>query len=226
MKQLNFPFNTIEFLKRLSKNNNREWFYSHRDDYEKNFILPAKMVVIELGYFLKEYFPNLVVEPEVNKSIFRLNRDTRFSKDKKPYKNNLGIYFWEGKRKKLESSGFYFHIEPKTFLIAVGFYIFPPEILKRYREILIQLTKNSELYKIIKQLQKKGYSIEEKKFKRLPKGFTPEHPFAELSTFGGLYAMFETNDLEQFKKKDIIEFSKPIMKDMMPLHKWITENLH
>lgn len=226
MKQLKFLFNTIEFLKRLSKNNNREWFYSHKHDYEKNFLLPAKMVVIELGYFLKEYFPNLVVEPEVNKSIFRLNRDTRFSKDKKPYKTNLGIYFWEGKKKKLESSGFYFHIEPKTFLIAVGFYIFPPEILKRYRETLIQLTKNSELYKIINKLQKKGYSIEEKKFKRLPKGFTPKHPFAELSTFGGLYAMFETNDLEQFKEKDIIEFSKPIMKDMMALHKWITENLH
>ncbi len=62
--------------------------------------------------------------------------------------------------------------------------------------------------------------------KKLPAGFTQEHPFAELSTFSGLYAMYETNDLEQFKKKDIIEFSKLIMKDMMPLHKWIVENIY
>ncbi len=226
MKQLNFPFNTIEFLKKLSRNNNREWFHSHKDDYVSNFLIPAKMVVIELGSFVREYFPTLVAEPEVNKSIFRLNRDTRFTKDKKPYKINLGIYFWEGKRKKLESSGFYFHIEPKTFMIAVGFYIFPSDILKKYRQVLLQQTKESALYKIIKQIQKKGYSIEEEKFKRLPKGFTSEHPFSEISTYSGLYALYETNDLDQFKKKDIVEFSKSIMKDMMPLHQWIVENLH
>ncbi len=225
MKQLNFPFNTIEFLRKLSRNNNREWFHSHKDEYEKNFLFPAKMCVIELGSFIKDYFPDVVAEPEINKSIFRLNRDVRFSKDKKPYKTNLGIYFWEGRKKKLESSGFYFHIEPDNFLIAVGFYIFPPDVLKKYRQVLLQQTKNSELYKIISKLKKKGYSIEEKKFKKLPHGFYPEHPFAELSTFSGLYAMYETNDLEQFKKKDIIEFSKLVMKDMMPLHKWIVENL-
>lgn len=226
MKKFNFPFQTIEFLKKLSKNNNREWFQSHKEDYEKNFLIPAKIVVIELGSFIKEYFPNIIAEPEINKSIFRLNRDIRFSKDKKPYKTNLGIYFWEGKRKKLESSGFYFHIEPNNFLIAVGFYIFPSDILKKYRQVLLQMTKDSELYKIISKLRKNGYSIEEKKFKKLPSGFTPEHPFAELSTFSGLYAMYETKDLEQFKKKDIIEFSKKVMKEMMPLHKWIVENLY
>ncbi|MCX8056306.1 MAG: DUF2461 domain-containing protein [Ignavibacteria bacterium] len=226
MKEYEFPFNTIQFLSKLAKNNNREWFHAHRNEYEKNFLLPAKMVVIELGSFIREYFPQIIAEPEINKSIFRLNRDTRFSKDKKPYKTNLGIYFWEGKRKKLECSGFYFHIEPKSFLIAVGFYIFPPDILKKYRHHLLQLTKNSDLYKIISKLKSKGYSIEEKKFKKLPSGFTSEHPFAELSTYSGLYAMFETNDFDQFKEKDIIEFSKKIIKDMMPLHKWIVENLY
>lgn len=74
MKQLNFPFNTIEFLRKLSRNNNREWFHSHKDEYEKNFLFPAKMCVIELGSFIKDYFPDVVAEPEINKSIFRLNR--------------------------------------------------------------------------------------------------------------------------------------------------------
>ncbi|MEJ5305373.1 MAG: DUF2461 domain-containing protein [Ignavibacteria bacterium] len=225
MKQLNFPFNTIDFLKKLSRNNNREWFHSHKDEYEKNFLLPAKICVVQIGDFLRSYLPNIIAEPEINKSIFRLNRDVRFSQNKEPYKTNLGLYFWEGKKKKLESSGFYFHLEPNTFLVAVGFYIFPPEILKRYRQVLLQQTKNSELYKIIQTLRRKGYSIEETKFKKLPPGFSPDHPFAELSKFGGLYAMYETNDLMQFKNVDIIEFSQKIMKDMIPLHKWIVENL-
>ncbi|MGB9664584.1 MAG: DUF2461 domain-containing protein [Ignavibacteria bacterium] len=225
MKQLEFPFNTIEFLKKLSKNNSREWFHSHREEYEINFLLPAKICVIQLGDFLRGYIPNIIAVPEINKSIFRLNRDVRFSKNKKPYKTNLGLYFWEGKKKKLDSSGFYFHIEPKIFLIAVGFYIFPPEILKKYRQILLQQTKNSELFKIIRSLRKKGYSIEEEKYKKLPAGFTPDHPFAQLSKFSGLYAMYETSDLDQFKKKDIIEFSQKVMKDMIPLHQWIVKNI-
>ncbi len=226
MSEDKFPFNTISFLKKLSMNNNREWFHSHRDEYEKNFLLPAKICVIELGSFVRDYFPSLIAEPEINKSIFRLNRDTRFSKNKSPYKTNLGIYFWESRNKKLESSGFYFHIEPKNFLIAVGYYIFPPSVLKKYRQILLHQTKNSELWKIINSLKKKGYSIEEKKYKKLPQGFTSDHPFADLSTFSGLYALYETEDLEQFRKKDIFEFSKKIFKDMMPLHEWIVEHLH
>lgn len=226
MNNLEFPFNTIHFLKRLSRNNNREWFHSHRDEYEQDFLLPAKIAVLKIGSFLRDYLPNIIAEPEINKSIFRLNRDARFSKNKKPYKTNLGLYFWEGKRKKLESSGFYFHIEPDSFLIAVGFYIFPPDLLKKYRITLLQQTKNSELFEIIKRLKKKGYSIEEKKYKKFPPGFTAEHPFAELSLHSGLYAMYETNDFEQFKEKDIIDFSISVMKDMIPLHKWIVENLH
>ncbi len=221
-----FPFNTINFLKKLSKNNNKEWFKNHKIEYERDFLLPAKIVVIEIGSFLKKSFPNIIAEPQINKSIFRLNRDVRFSKNKKPYKTNLGIYFWQGKRKKLECSGFYFHIEPDTFLIAAGFYIFPNDVLKKYRNTLLQLDRNSELYKIINRLQKKGFSIEEKKYKRLPKDFSPDHPFADLSLHSGLYAMYETNNLDQFRKVDIIEFSKSIMKEMMPLHKWIVDNLY
>lgn len=221
-----FPFQTINFLKKLSRNNNREWFQAHKDEYESDFLFPAQMCVVHLGEFLRDFIPGIIAEPEINKSIFRLNRDIRFSKNKNPYKTNLGIYMWKGKRKKLECSGFYFHIEPKTFLIAVGFYIFPDDVLKKYRQILLKLDKNSELFSIITKLKKKGYSIEEKKYKKIPPGFTPDHPFAELATFGGLYAMFETNDLEQFKSKDIFNFTEIVMKNMLPLHKWIVENLY
>jgi len=221
-----FPFNTIKFLKNLKKNNNREWFHSNKNEYKKNFLVPAQITVIRLGEFLQNYVPDINAIPEINKSIFRLQRDTRFSKNKSPYKTNLGIYVWEGDWKRMESSGFYFHLEPDLFLLAVGFYIFPSKILKKYREVLLKQTKDSEFFEIITSLRRKGFAIEESKFKKLPKGFTEEHPFADLSKFSGLYAMYETRDLQQFQKIDIIKFSCEIFKDMIPLHKWIVKNLY
>lgn len=221
-----FPFNTLDFLTKLKENNNRKWFHNHKAEYDKNFLIPAQIAVIRLGDYLQKYVPDINAIPEINKSIFRLQRDVRFSKDKKPYKTNLGIYLWEGDWRRLESSGFYFHIEPGLFLLAVGFYMFPSNILKKFREILLYQTKESELYRIIKTLKRKGYTIEESKYKKLPKGFTPEHHFAELSKFSGLYAMFETKDFNQFYKLDIIKFASEVFKDMVPLHKWIVNNLY
>lgn len=229
MKKMNndiFPFNTISFLNKLAKNNNREWFLAHKEDYVKHFLEPAQIAVLKLGEFLQNLRPNIIAIPEVNKSIFRIQMDTRFSKNKVPYKTNLGLYFWEGYGKKLESSGFYFHIEPNYFLLAVGFYIFPKNTLQKYREVLL-LQKNTDvLFKILKKLKDKGYSIEEQKYKKLPKGFTENHPLAYYSKFSGLYAMYQTHDYEQFRSKDIIYFSKKTFKDMLPLHDWIIENIY
>jgi uncharacterized protein (TIGR02453 family) len=114
----NFPHCAADFLSKLSKNNNREWFESHRDEYGAMFLEPAQEFVVEMGEKLQTIRPNIIALPKIDKSIFRLHRDVRFSKDKLPYKTNLGIIFWEGDDKKLESSGFYFHIEPKYFRLV------------------------------------------------------------------------------------------------------------
>jgi len=68
-----------------------------------------------MGKELEEFVPNMIAAPKRNRSIFRLNRDTRFRNDKAPYKTNQGIYFWKGPHSRLESSGCYFHPEPRCF---------------------------------------------------------------------------------------------------------------
>lgn len=95
----NFPMKTVGFLKKLSKNNSKEWFEEHRDDYNSKFLEPAFQFVTEMGDKLSSIAPDIMAVPKIDKSVFRLHRDVRFSKDKSPYKTNLGIYFWKGKRK-------------------------------------------------------------------------------------------------------------------------------
>ena len=74
-----FTKETVAFFRGLKKNNTREWFEGHRDVYEQHVMEPAKSFVVALGNRLKEISPNIVAAPKINKSIFRLNRDTRFS---------------------------------------------------------------------------------------------------------------------------------------------------
>ena len=126
-----FPQSTIKFLTALSKNNTKEWFEKNRVRYDLELLQPAVQFVIDLGEKLSEFSPNIYAIPKIDKSIFRLYRDVRFSKNKAPFKTNLGLYFWEGRGKKMECSGLYFHIEPTLFFLGAGMYMFTKDQLKK-----------------------------------------------------------------------------------------------
>ena len=98
----NFPNNTLSYLKKLSKNNDREWFEKNRELFNSSFLEPAVQFVAEMEEKLSSVRPSIIAIPKTDKSIFRIHRDVRFSKDKQPYKTNMGLYFWEGKKKKME----------------------------------------------------------------------------------------------------------------------------
>ncbi|MEM6991152.1 MAG: DUF2461 family protein, partial [Myxococcota bacterium] len=87
-----FPKQTLTFLKGLGANNDKAWFTAHRADYDNYFMEPAKHFVVALGERLAKSSPGIHAEPKVNGSIFRINRDVRFSKDKRPYKDHLDLW--------------------------------------------------------------------------------------------------------------------------------------
>ena len=91
-----FPKETVKFLKNLAKNHKRDWFNEHKGDFDAYVTEPARGFVDAMGTRLMEIAPGIIAEPRVNGSIFRIYRDTRFSKDKTPYKTHLGIFMWEG----------------------------------------------------------------------------------------------------------------------------------
>ncbi|MEO8399470.1 MAG: DUF2461 domain-containing protein [Ignavibacteriaceae bacterium] len=221
---INFPGRTISFLKKLSKNNNREWFEKNRNFYNKDFLEPAQEFVIKMGEKLSKIAPEIIAIPKIDKSIFRIFRDVRFSKDKSPYKTNFGAYFWEGE-KKMESSGFYFHVDPKEFFIGVGIYMFPKDLLKKYREAASDPVTGKELNNILKSILKnKNYSLGGKNYKKTPTGYDPDNPNADLLLHDGVYIFYGSKNLNELKNKPV-DFTFKIFKDMLPLHKWFIKNL-
>jgi uncharacterized protein (TIGR02453 family) len=178
-----------------------------------------------MGDRLQDIDPDIVAIPKIDKSIFRLHRDVRFSKDKTPYKTNAGLYFWNGKVKKMEASGFYFHLEPKLFGVGLGMYMFPPHLLKKYRDVVSKPAIAKELHQIIRTLEKKGYSIGGKKFKKTPKGYDPNTLYPGYLLFEGIYAWYEGNDFKKIDGGKAVDAIFKIFKDMLPLHKWLVKKL-
>jgi len=212
---------TIAFFKGLKKNNSREWFEIHREIYEHDVMEPAKAFVVAMGGRLKEISPLISAVPKINKSIFRLNRDTRFSSDKSPYKPNLGIYFWEGPRSRMECPGFYFHIEPPILLLAAGFYMFPDWLIERYRHAVVHAQMGKKLGKIVADIKKGGeFTLGGKHYKRIPAGFDSSHPNSELLLHNGLHAGFETAIPDEFFRPALADYCFERYLPLAPLHRW------
>ncbi|HEX9783748.1 MAG TPA: DUF2461 family protein, partial [Opitutaceae bacterium] len=108
-----FPSETARFLRAFGENNDKAWFDAHRADYESAYLAPARSFVAALGPRLQRISPAVAFAPKVNGSIFRINRDVRFFKDKWPYKDHIDLWFWRGDRRGWDSPGFFFRMYSK-----------------------------------------------------------------------------------------------------------------
>ena len=220
-----FPKESIKFFADLAFNNNKKWFNDHKKDYEQYIMKPSRAFVIEMGERLQELSSDINAIPVVNKSLFRVNRDTRFSKDKSPYKTNLGILFWEGDRKRMECPGFYFHSEADKLMLADGIHIFPKDLLERFRKVVIDNKSGNELLDIVRTLGNDKLKVSGEYYKRVPQGYDPNHSNSNYLKFNGLYTMFETKIPKEFYSNKLIDYCFDNYKKMFPLHKWIVNYL-
>ena len=219
-----FSDKTFRFFEGLKENNNKLWFEDNREVFDREVLAPAKEFVVDMGQKLIAIAPEIQFAAKIDGSIFRIHRDVRFSKDKSPYKTHLGILFWEGTAKKVENSGFYFHIEPPDFYFGAGLYIFPRYLLQTYREAVDHPKTGPELVKAIKKVQKAGpYDIGGEHYKQIPRGFDKEHPRADLLRHNGLWASTGGKLNDDFKSEQLIEFCFAHYKKMLPIHTWCRE---
>jgi uncharacterized protein (TIGR02453 family) len=219
-----FTKETVRFFNGLRRNNTREWFGEHRETYDKHVMDPAKAFVVAMGDKLRTAVPKIIAVPMVNKSIFRLNRDTRFSLDPSPYKTNLGLYFWEGTKSRMESPGFYFHLEPPDLFLGSGMYMLPDNLMVKYRRAVVDPKLGKELRKILADLAKrKEFEVGGKHYKRVPAGYDPGHPNAELLKHNGLYAGFEAKIPEEFFSRRLVDFCFERYEPLVPLHRWLVK---
>ena len=174
-----FPREYFSFFNQLKKNNSKEWFEKHRGDYDEFVLHPAREFVIEMGKKLRKIAPGVNAIPKINQSLFKINRDVRFSKDKSPYKTYMGIWLWEGGRKRMESSGFYLHVENKNLLIGVGIKMFPKPLIDLYRKAVVDKKQGAALKSAVNKVTAKGCLIDGKHYKKIPRGYDAEQPNAE-----------------------------------------------
>ena len=129
---MNFPAETLRFLRALKRNNRREWFNAHRGDYESFVRQPMTDIVERLAVDLRAFAPEIVASPKV--SIYRIYRDTRFSDNKTPYKTHAAAVFPTRGLAKHEGAGLYFHISPEEVWIGGGMYSPQPPQLFAVRQ--------------------------------------------------------------------------------------------
>ena len=121
-----FTEDSLKFLKQLDKNNNREWFEQHKQEYEDRVRSPALDFIADMADAIESLSPHFLAIPKkVGGSIMRPYRDVRFSKDKRPFKTNVGIQFRHFMAKDVHAPGFYLHIEPGGCFVGAG--IWHPE---------------------------------------------------------------------------------------------------
>ncbi len=217
-----FPKEATTFLKGLAKNNTKAWFDAHRSDYDDHLMEPAKRFVEEIGPLLAKFAPGIHAEPKVTGSIMRINRDTRFSKDKTPYKTYLGLWFWQGKGKSRECPGFYFGLSGDELTLGAGMHMFGPRQLAAYRAALVEPEAGAEVRKAIKAVQKvKGLALHGQHYKNVPRGFDAEHPNAALLKHNALYFGATTKVPAALHTAKGPAHCAAFYKQVWPLQKWL-----
>jgi len=221
---LGFSKKALLFLDSIRKNNNKEWFEAHKSEYEEYILNPSRIFVQEMGEHLMALEPTINFEPKINKSLFRIYRDTRrMGANKAPIKHRIGIIFWQGNGSRLQNSSFYLHFSPDELFVATGVRWFEKPMLDAYRGYIKDESHRIELDKTLTALEAKGYKAIEKGYKKYPRGFSTDMPSVDLSLYKGMatYKILEPKLIEEGEK--LIDTLYKIYEDMLPLQRVVYE---
>lgn len=174
---IKFDNSLIKFLKELEKNNEREWFAENKPRYEEEVLFPALAFVEGFASSLKKISPHFRAVPKrVGGSVMRVYRDTRFSKDKTPYKTNVGIHFRHEMGKDVHCPGFYLHIAPKECFAGAGIWHPDSKSLGKIREAIADRPAEWKRARDNKKF-KSHFELTGDSLKRHPRGYDPDHKY-------------------------------------------------
>jgi uncharacterized protein (TIGR02453 family) len=176
-----FSVDGLKFLRALKRNNRREWFNAHRDQYERHVRQVMISIIERLGDDLRDFAPEIVASPKT--SMYRIYRDVRFSPNKAPYKTHVAASFPTRGIAKHEGAGLYFHISPEEVWIGGGMYAPQTPQLQAVREhIAANLTRLRAIVEAPAFRRAVG-RLEGERLRRVPRGFPADHEAAEYLKF-------------------------------------------
>jgi uncharacterized protein (TIGR02453 family) len=174
-----FKPESLAFLRELSANNDREWFSANKQRYEEQVLDEALIFIQSMHDPLKKIAPRFVAIPKrVGGSLMRVYRDTRFSKNKSPYKTNIGIQFRHEKAKDVHAPGFYVHIDPEDVFLGAGMWHPDAEALAGVRKRID--AKQAEWIRARDERKFRAkFALAGDSLSRPPKGFAKDHPLID-----------------------------------------------
>jgi len=206
-----FPKEGTRFLSRLKKNNNRDWFAKHKEEYEEFVKFPMQSLISSLREPLAKLAPELEVDPK--RSMFRIYRDTRFSSDKRPYKTHAAAIFHERTRK---NAGLYLHIEPGEVYLGGG--IYGPDSAQQ-KLIRQQISEHPEEFRSIvrsKRFVKLFGTLEGSTLKRPPRGFSADDPMITWLKYRNFFAGVSWKE-QECHSKAFVGKAVTLYKELLPL---------
>ena len=173
-----FPADGMKFLRDLARHNDREWFNARKTIFEEKVRQPMIELVAALNKEMAGFAPDYVGDPA--KAVYRIYRDTRFSKDKTPYKTHIAALFKRSGWGKDDGAGLFFLVSPEKIEIAGGLYMAMPDALFAVRQHVADNYKDFQKTYSRPKVKKLLGGLYGESVSRMPKGFDPEHPAADL----------------------------------------------
>jgi uncharacterized protein (TIGR02453 family) len=221
-----FSDEAIQFLLELQAEQSRVWFKAHQDDYERLCRRPLELLMGELQERLSNVYPHI---RDVEPHIFRIQRDTRFAKDKSPYKTNLAANMAIRPASDTEDQ----HTTPGMYLsfgldgeyVAIGAWHMEPPVLLRYRSLVDDSKVGTQLDKIVTQLRRDGWSLGSMEaLKRVPPPYPQDHPRAELLKRKGLAASIQPAEGIS-ATAELADWAEARLRDAAPMINWLDRHL-
>lgn len=170
-----FTPESVAFLTELRNNNNREWFKENKSRYEEQVLDVALNFIQSMHDPLAEIAPNFTAIPKrMGGSLMRIYRDTRFSKDKTPYKTNIGIQFRHEQARDVHAPGYYLHIDPDQVFLGAGMWRPASDALRGIRERISDKPKEWERVRDDRKFSR-HFSLGGESLSRPPRGFAKDH---------------------------------------------------
>lgn len=209
---------TFKFLKDLAKNNNKEWFTANKKRYDAAKA-DFELFVTELIQQVAKFDP-AIGALDAKKCIFRIYRDTRFSKDKTPYKINMGANFSASPSKIHDHAGYYIHIEPGKSFLAGGAYEPQTPWINKIRQEIDYNTKDFKKLVNAASFKKNFGEIQGDKLKTVPKGFPKDHPELSLLQYKSFLLVHNCDD-KLVQSDGFMKHLTDVYKSMKPFNDFL-----
>jgi uncharacterized protein (TIGR02453 family) len=209
-----FDKDAIAFLHELTIEMNREWFEANKDRYKRVWVEPLTELLDEVaGKLAKTYAP-----AKLTPHVFRIYRDTRFSKDKSPYKTHVAGVLRAG----AAGSGMYLHIETGEEWVGAGTYFFEDSKLPKWRKLVAADKTGKQIVGIVGKLRKQGYEVGgHDDYKKVPRPYPADHPRAEFLRMKGLTAAFPQMPKGMLHRAELVDWIVKHAKAVAPMVKWL-----